>query len=90
MAVIAVNCPYDIPRPGPSPYSIAVTKSDTDDLKYPIRAFRVGGATGDVTILNSDGTTCAYLAVAQGETVPACTRRIMSTGTTATGIVGMV
>lgn len=59
-------------------------KSDTFNLTKPARAIRVAVA-GNVTLITTAGSTvtCAFLA---GETRAICATRILSTGTTATGI----
>jgi hypothetical protein len=64
----------------------AVTKSDATVI-YADALF-VGGA-GDVTCLDRDGTSATYT-VPAGAYILAEVTKVMSTGTTATGIVGLV
>lgn len=62
--------------------------SDTVDLAFPVRAIRAN-AGGNVALVTKHGTSvvCAF---ASGETRAIYATRIKSTGTTATGLEGMV
>lgn len=64
----------------------AVTPSDTINHTPAARAYWVG-VLGDVTVMAADGTTTLYKG-AQGM-LPVAGIRIMSTGTTATNIIGL-
>jgi hypothetical protein len=64
---------------------VAITKSDTDFVD--LVGFYVG-VTGDVTVQTTAGTSINFKAVPAGGIVPGRYIRIMSTGTTATDIVG--
>jgi hypothetical protein len=63
----------------------AVTKSDT----VVIRATRgiMATVTGDIAILFPDSTTIVLPAVVAGQIYPISAIKILSTGTTATGII---
>jgi hypothetical protein len=63
-----------------------VTKSDS--AANVADALFVGGA-GDVTVLDKDGTSATYT-VPAGAYILCSTSKVMSTGTTATGIVGLL
>lgn len=65
---------------------IAITKSDATVIYAD--AIYVGVA-GDVTILDRDGTSATYTAVAGG-IIPVQATKVMSTGTTASGLVGLI
>lgn len=67
---------------------VAVTKSDATVYTPPLDALYVGGA-GDVVTKDKDGTSATYTVTAGGYVLCQCTQ-VMSTGTTATGIVGLV
>lgn len=68
-------------------YNIAeVTKSDTTQLSG-VRGLFVGGA-GDVEVVAEGGGQATFTAVA-GQIIPVRAVKVMSTGTTATGIVAL-
>lgn len=74
----------------PAGRAIAITPANSDLPEY-VKAIRCNGA-GNIVILpakNEDGQTVT-LAVLAGETIPVLTRRVLVTGTTATGIVGFL
>lgn len=68
----------------------AITKSDSVDQPY--KAIWVGG-TGDVVVLminaTDDSQTVKFSAVPAGTLLPIQVRRVMSTGTTATLMIGL-
>lgn len=66
----------------------AITPSDTVNFAYPVRGIYVGG-TGDVTVVDMNGTAVLYKAVPTGQTIPIKASRVNATGTTATYLVGM-
>lgn len=71
--------------------AVAVTPNDSTDLTTYARALYIGGA-GNVVLLpakNADGATVT-LAVVAGAYILINTRRVLSTGTTATGIVALL
>lgn len=63
----------------------AVTPSDSTAVSF--FGFYVGG-TGDVAVTTFAGTTTTFKAVPVGTTIMVAVSKIMSTGTTATQIVG--
>lgn len=72
----------------PATQFFAITKSDSTDLTG-VRAIYVGGA-GDVAVMGEYDTVATTLtAVPAGTIIPGRLKRVMSTNTTATGIVGM-
>ena len=68
--------------------SFLITKSDTVDFNFITRGIYVGG-TGDVVVVNADDTTVTFSAVPVGTILPVQARRVNSTSTTATLMVGM-
>lgn len=67
----------------------AVTPSDTVNFTKIPRAFYVG-TTGDVVLVNTDGTTVTWTAVPAGMIIPCTAIRVNSTSTTASTIVGIL
>lgn len=65
-----------------------VTPSDSVDLRFVTRAIRVGGA-GDLAVLTIRNTLVTIPSVLAGETIPIRARKVYSTNTTATEIMGM-
>lgn len=72
----------------PATGAFAVTPNDSSDLAKPVRALYIG-VTGDVTVTFNDGTTQLFANVPVG-VLPVQVKRVHSTGTTATGIVGLL
>lgn len=69
-----------------------ITKSDATILTKPTKGIYVGGA-GNVTIVSLDDPTASapitFVATPVGTILPVKTKRIMSTGTTATNLVAL-
>lgn len=70
---------------GPATRAVAVTPNDGADLAYASRAISVNGA-GDVALVTLDGDTVT-VTLAAGMLHPIRAKRILSTGTAATGII---
>lgn len=66
----------------------AISKSDTVNFSFITRAIWVGGA-GDIAVVWTDDTTTILSAVSAGALLPIGAKRINSTGTTATLMVGL-
>lgn len=64
-----------------------ITKSDTATIE-PIPASVYVGGAGDVVAVGADGTSATFTA-ADGAILPIQPHKIMSTGTTATGLVAL-
>lgn len=60
----------------------------TSSKSYCYRALYVSGA-GDVKVVTVGGSTITFSAVPAGTVLPVAVIRVFSTGTTATGLVGM-
>jgi hypothetical protein len=72
----------------PPSSAFAVTPSDATDLTLPIRYFMVTVA-GTINVIFKDDTTPVTLTVLSGVQYYGLISRVRSTGTTATGIIGM-
>ena len=65
-----------------------ITPDGNTDLATIPDAIYVGGA-GDIVLKGSDGTNATFAVVA-GQTYPFSPMRVLATGTTATGLIGLV
>lgn len=73
----------------PARTGFAVTPSDTVNIPEGTRGLYVG-ASGDVAVILLDDTTSVvFTGLAAGIIHPIAAKRVLSTGTTATGIVGV-
>jgi hypothetical protein len=71
-------------------YAFAITPDDSSELAHVVRAIYVGGG-GDVAIVCEDNASpVTFVAVPAGQILPVRVRKVLSTGTTATDIVGLV
>lgn len=71
---------------------VTIAPNNSVDLAQPVRGIYVGG-TGDLNVVaidDADGATQTLSAVPQGTFVPITTKRVMSTGTTATLLIGLI
>ncbi len=75
---------FDHPATG----SIAVSPNNSTDLVKFCRALYVG-VTGDIAVMLTDGSTQLFLNVPVG-ILPVQCKRVLLTGTTATGIVALL
>ena len=67
---------------------VTITKSDSTVYSPPLRGIYVGG-NGDLAITHTDGSTAVLVAVSAGTMLPVSdVSKVLSTGTTATNIVG--
>ena len=73
----------------PTSHAFAITPADQADLSESTRALYVGG-TGSLAVTLVSGAEVTLVNVPGGSFVPMRIRRVKSTGTTATGIVGLV
>ncbi|OJF93632.1 spike base protein, RCAP_Rcc01079 family [Pararhizobium antarcticum] len=74
---------------GPATHAFDVTPSDTLDLADVTRAVYVG-VGGALAVRMLSGQTITLSGVTGGSTLPLRIDRVLATGTTATGIVGLV
>lgn len=68
--------------------AVSITPSDSDDLDVVPRAIYVGGS-GDVKVDMLDGSTVTFKSLQAGEVHWIRPRRVYSTDTTATDIIGL-
>lgn len=74
----------------PGESGFAITPDDDNDLSQITRGIYVGG-TGDISlILKDDATAVTLHRVVAGTVLPLRARRIRSTDTTATNLVGLL
>lgn len=71
---------------GPATAAAAITPSDTGEMAYVSRAVYVG-ATGNVRLVMKNGATVTLQNVPAGALLPVRVRKVMATGTTASGLV---
>jgi hypothetical protein len=74
---------------GPAISAFAVTPSDTDELAKVTRGLYVGVAGDVVAVLIGDSASVTFKALAAGVVHPLRVRKVLSTGTTATNLLGM-
>lgn len=74
---------------GPATGVLTITPSNTANLARSPRAIWVGGA-GDVAVEMIDGTNGVLSGIPAGTLMPVRVRKVLATGTTATGIVGLI
>jgi hypothetical protein len=75
-------------RKAPASQLFAIVPADAD-LAVPARSLYVGGA-GNVAVIGLDDSAAVTLtAVPAGTILPVSVKQVKSTGTTATGIVGL-
>jgi hypothetical protein len=65
-----------------------ITKSDTANLPIAARQVWVGGG-GDVKVDTISGDTVTFVAIPAGTLLPVQTKKVYSTGTTATNLVAL-
>lgn len=66
----------------------SITPSDTVDLTHPTRGIYVG-ASGNLKVILVSGDTITFVGLSSGTIHPIRVRRVFSTGTTATSILGL-
>lgn len=72
----------------PASHAFAITKSDETIFDQPTRALWVGGA-GDVAVRMMGGETVTFASVPAGTLLPVRVDKVLSTGTSASAIVGV-
>lgn len=72
----------------PARQFVAITPSNSTDLDALTKAVYVGGA-GNLVAVDWAGNTCTFTGVLAGTVLPIRVRRINSTSTTATNLVGL-
>lgn len=72
----------------PAEAADAITPSDSTDLTRMTRAVYVG-QTGDLSVILASGDTVSFASVQAGSIYPLRVQRVLATGTTAGGLVGL-
>lgn len=67
----------------------AITPNDNADLAVTVRAIRVTGAGNVAFVAFGDSEAVTWEGCVAGEIIPMYVKRVMSTGTTATGLIGL-
>jgi hypothetical protein len=67
--------------------AVAITTADTD-LTNPVRALYVGG-NGNIKVTTVDGDVVTFIGCVVGSILPVSVKRVWSTSTTATNIIGL-
>ena len=67
--------------------AVAITTANSD-LAHPVRSLYVGGA-GNVRVTTVNGQDVTFVGVQAGTILPISVKRVWSTSTTATSIVGL-
>ena len=70
--------------------AFAVTPSDAADLAMPAKALYIGGSGNVVGIPEDSAASVTFTGVVAGSVLPVRFKRVLATGTTATGLVGLV
>ncbi len=70
--------------------AFVIAPSDDADLPVSIRAVTIGGEGGTISFISRDGQTYTTGHLWEGCTYGFLARRILATGTTATGLTGWV
>jgi hypothetical protein len=79
-----------VPLQGPSTHLVAITPSDSTDLSAEkFKALWVGGAGNIAVLAVNDSSAVTISGVAAGTLIPIMAKKVMSTNTTATLIVGL-
>lgn len=73
----------------PAENAAAITPNDTTDLPDTTRAIYVGGAGNLAVIMAGGGATITLTGVLAGMIYPLRVARVLATGTTATGLIGL-
>jgi hypothetical protein len=79
---------YGIGLESPPDRGFAITPDDDNDLAITTRGIMVGGG-GNVSLVTAGGDTVTLPSLAVGVQYVIRARRVLSTNTTATGIIGL-
>ncbi|MDB4350214.1 hypothetical protein OAA38_00215 [bacterium] len=83
---------YDIFRThleSPAKDAFAISGNDSTDLAKSTRSIYVGGS-GNIKLTTIDGSTVTFNSAIAGSILPIRAKRIFSTGTTATNLIGLL
>lgn len=88
MAINPAGVYHDANNTAPSPEAAAITVSDATVFTKVTRGLFVGGA-GAVSVVMANGDTVTFTGVVAGSILPIRVKQVLSTGTTATNMVGL-
>jgi hypothetical protein len=69
-------------------HGFSIAPSDLDALDAETRAIYVGGA-GDLAVTLASGDTVTFAGLGAGSLLPVRAQKVLATGTTATGLLGL-
>jgi hypothetical protein len=72
----------------PATGAISISPNDSSDLSYLVRAIYVGG-DGNITLVTTDNQTVTFIGLVAGTILPVRAKRVNSTDTTATNLIGL-
>ncbi len=73
----------------PATDAFAITPDDASELTYITRAIFVG-LDGDIKVKMKDGTAVTFQNCVAGSVLPIRASQVYATGTTATGLIGLI
>lgn len=73
----------------PAREAFAITPHDTNELTAITRGIYVGVAGTVVAILADDSSAVTFVGCQAGSVLPICAKIVLSTGTTATNLIGL-
>lgn len=73
----------------PAVDAFPITPDDNNNLTQTVRAIYVGNA-GDVNLVTAGGSTVTFTGLSGSTVLPVTTTRVRASGTTASGIIGLV
>ncbi|WP_176083582.1 hypothetical protein [Martelella sp. HB161492] len=79
----------DFSLTSPAYDGFSITPSDSTALSETTRALYIGGG-GDVTLTMAAGTTLTFAGLNAGTILPVRANSVLTTGTTATALIGLV
>lgn len=72
----------------PAYSAVPVTPDDSNDLTYLTRGVYIGG-TGNLAVIMAGGQTVTFNGAVAGTILPIAVKRVLASGTTATGVVAI-
>lgn len=79
------------PIAAPAEGGFAITPNDDEDLPAITRAIYVGTSSSqDLAVITADGTSLVFHNIAAGGIHPLQIKRVLSTGTSASDLIGLI
>lgn len=73
----------------PASNGFAITPDDNAELDYVTRAIYIGGGSGALKVTLKSGDVVTFAGIVTGSTLAIRARKVWSTGTSATPIIGL-